>query len=222
MERALLEVLMRANRRMPVGGDAAAPRRAQARYAKRGPLIHGRPWLFAVALFVFLGCDAAPSKDVRYEPSPMPVVRAMLELADVGPGDIVYDLGSGDGRIPITAARERGARGVGVDIDPDLIRIARENARDAGVANRVTFIEGDMYRADLRPASVVTLFLHPEPNLKLRPILKAQLKPGSRVVSYVWDMGDWPPDQVRTINDRKIYLWTIPGENKRNPSPRRR
>jgi tRNA A58 N-methylase Trm61 len=167
---------------------------------------------------------------VRYEPTPMPVVRAMLEMAGVGPGDVVYDLGSGDGRIPITAAKEFGARGVGVEIDPVLIDRARANARDAGVADRVEFQLGDMYAADLRPASVVTLFLHPQPNMKLRPNLQSQLRPGSRVVSYMWNMGDWTPEASRRLNRHRIFLWTLrpttdlgdrspPGLNERSMGP---
>lgn len=173
------------------------------------PAWRRRPGWLALLLVLPLACDAESGKDVRFQPSPMPVVRAMLELAGVGPGDVVYDLGSGDGRIPITAAREFGARGVGIDIDPDLVAQARLRAQELGVADRVRFIEGDMYAADVRAATVVTLFLHPEPNLKLRPKLRRQLPPGARVVSYVWDMGDWEPDAVREINDRHIYLWRI-------------
>jgi tRNA A58 N-methylase Trm61 len=116
----------------------------------------------------------------------MPVVRALLELADVGPQDFVYDLGSGDGRIPITAAREFGARGVGIEVDPALVTQAQASARAAGVENRVEFRLGDMYAADVSSATVVTLFLHPGPNLKLREKLRAR----AQVVSYVWDMGD--------------------------------
>ena len=139
----------------------------------------------------------------------MPVVRAMLEMASVTAQDVVYDLGSGDGRIPITAAKEFGARGVGIEIDPVLVARAEANARDAGVADRVEFRLGNMYAADLRGATVVTLFLHPQPNLKLRPALRAQLRPGSRVVSYIWDMGDWKPDAVRRINRRNVFVWKI-------------
>ena len=142
----------------------------------------------------------------------MPVVRAMLEMAAVGAQDVVYDLGSGDGRIPITAAKEFGARGVGIEIDPVLVERARANARDAGVEDKVEFRLGDMYAADLRPATVVTLFLHPQPNLKLRPILFDQLEPGSRVVSYMWDMGDWKPEASRRINRRNLFSWRIPAK----------
>lgn len=154
-------------------------------------------------------CQTIPGRDVRYEPTPMPVVRAMLKLANVAPADVVYDLGSGDGRIPIAAAKEFGARGVGIEIDPELVELARANARQAGVEGKVEFRVGDMYAADVTPATVVTLFLHPEPNLKLRPRLRANLRPGSRVVSYVWNMGDWAPDEVVRVQRRQIFLWHI-------------
>lgn len=154
-------------------------------------------------------CRTVPGRDVRYEPTAMPVVRTMLQLAGVGPADIVYDLGSGDGRIPITAAKEFGARGVGIEIDPALVARAQANARNAGVADRVEFRVGDMYAADIAPATVVTLFLHPEPNLKLRPTLRRALRPGARVVSYMWDMGDWKPDAVRRFRGYRIFLWRI-------------
>ena len=140
----------------------------------------------------------------------MPVVRALLELADVGPQDLVYDLGSGDGRIPIAAAREFGARGVGIEIDPALVVRAQAMAREAGVEDKVEFRLGDMYAADVRPATVVTLFLHPGPNLKLREKLRSNLQAGSRVVSYVWDMGSWTPGEVRQVNEHRIFLWRIP------------
>jgi SAM-dependent methyltransferase len=166
--------------------------------------------ILLLALLAVPGCRHVPGQDVRYEPTPMPVVRAMLELAGVGPDDVVYDLGSGDGRIPIMAAHDFGARGVGVDIDPALVARAQANARTAGVEDRVEFRLGDMHAIDLAPATVVTLFLHPEPNLKLRPRLRSELRPGARVVSYIWDMGDWEPEDVRTINRRRrIFLWRI-------------
>ena len=170
-----------------------------------------RPCMLAIgALLAALACRSIPGRDVRYEPTPMPAVRAMLEMAQVGPKDVVYDLGSGDGRIPITAAKELGARGVGVEIDPALVERANRNAREAGVADRVEFRLGDMYAADLRPATVVTLFLHPQPNLKLRPAIQSQLRPGARVVSCIWDMGDWKPETSRRINGRTIFLWRTP------------
>jgi SAM-dependent methyltransferase len=161
-------------------------------------------------LLVSFGCRTIPGQVVRYEPTPMPVVRAMLQLADVGPQDLVFDLGSGDGRIPITAATEFGARGVGIEIDPALVTEAQAKAREAGVEDKVEFRLGDMYAADVRSATVVTLFLHPRPNLKLRPKLRSELQAGSRVVSYVWDMGDWTPEEVRRVNRYRIFLWRIP------------
>jgi SAM-dependent methyltransferase len=163
-----------------------------------------------LGLLVAAGCGTGAERDVRYEPTPMPVVRALLELADVGPGDVVYDLGSGDGRIPITAAQEFGARGVGVEIDPALVTRALANARTAGVEDHVEFIQGNMYTADIRSATVVTLFLHPGPNLKLREKLRSGLPPGSRVVSYVWDMGSWTPADIRRVDEHRIFLWRIP------------
>jgi SAM-dependent methyltransferase len=168
-----------------------------------------RSLLFLPALLVVAGCRTIPGRDVRYEPTSMPIVRAMLALAGVSAHDIVYDLGSGDGRIPITAAREFGARGVGIEIDPTLVARAHANARLAGVAHKVEFRLGDMYAADVTPATVVTLFLHPMPNLKLRPKLRSELRPGSRVVSYMWDMGAWAPDEVRQTRGRRIFLWRI-------------
>ena len=156
------------------------------------------------------GCGTIPGRDVRYEPTPMPIVRALLELAEVGPQDLVYDLGSGDGRIPITAAKEFGTRGVGIEIDPALVTQAQANARAAGVEGQVEFRLANMYQADVRSATVVTLFLHPGPNLKLREKLRSDLQPGSRVVSYVWDMGGWTPTEVRRVNEHQVFLWRIP------------
>ena len=161
------------------------------------------------AMLLALACRSVPGRDVRFEPTPASVVRQMLELAGVGPQDVVFDLGSGDGRIPIAAARDFGARGVGIEIDPVLAARAEANARAAGVDDRVEFRVGDMYGADLRGATVVTLFLHPQPNLKLRPKLQRELPAGSRVVSYMWDMGDWRPDVVRRVNRHRIFLWTF-------------
>lgn len=139
----------------------------------------------ATLLLLPLLGNSAPEKDVIFEPTPMPIVRAMLALAKASPTDVVYDLGSGDGRIPMTAAKEYGTRGVGVDLDPELIAEARATAKKAGLEDKVQFIEGNMFEADGSGATVVTLFLHPEPNMKLRPKLLAQLKPGSRIVSYI-------------------------------------
>ena len=148
--------------------------------------------------------------DVIFVTTPPAVVRAMLQVAKVGPDDLVLDLGSGDGRIPITAARDFGARGIGVEIDPALIDEARENASRAGVADRVRFLQEDLFETDISDATVVTLYLLPPLNLKLRPRLFNHLKPGSRVVSHAFDMGDWQPDQELTVEGRKVYLWVIP------------
>ena len=163
-----------------------------------------------LGLLASFGCQTIPGRDVRYEPTPMPIVRALLELADVGPQDVVYDLGSGDGRIPIAAAKEFGARGVGIEIDPALVTRAQANAREAGVEDKVEFRHGDMYAADVRSATVVTLFLHPGPNLKLREKLRSDLPAGSRIVSYVWDMGGWTPADSRRVGEQRIFLWRIP------------
>jgi cyclopropane fatty-acyl-phospholipid synthase-like methyltransferase len=148
--------------------------------------------------------------DVRYVPTPENVVDVMLEMAHVTSSDIVYDLGSGDGRIPIAAAVRYGARGVGIEIEPRLVAEATANAARARVADRVTFITQDLFEADFTPASVVTLFLLPHLNQQLMPALK-RLRPGTRIVSHQFDMGaDWPPDASRDVNGLMVYLWTIP------------
>jgi ribosomal protein L11 methylase PrmA len=123
---------------------------------------------------------------------------------------LVYDLGCGDGRIPITAAKKYGARGVGIDIDPERIQEANENARKAGVSDRVQFRQQDLFKADFSKATVVTLYLLPDVNLKLRPQLLKQLKPGTRIVSHAFDMGNWKPQKVQQVKGRTIYLWTVP------------
>lgn len=153
--------------------------------------------------------------EVPYVPTAMEVVDEMLALASVGPGDVVYDLGSGDGRIVVTAAARHGARGVGYDLDASLVRRARENARAAGVEERVRFVQGDLFEADLRPATVVTLYLLASVNLKLRPRLLEELRPGTRVVSNTFSMGDWRPDSVVAVPAAddfgpRIYFWVIP------------
>lgn len=154
----------------------------------------------------------APEKDVPYVTTPQRVVEHMLAMADVGDDDVVYDLGSGDGRFVITAAQQFGARGVGIEIDPQLVRRARSEARLAGVADRVSFRQGDLFETDLREATVVTLYLEPDLNLRLRPTLLLQLDPGDRVVSHNFDMGAWTPDRVDTMAGSTIYLWTIPDQ----------
>ena len=149
--------------------------------------------------------------DVIYLPTPRDAMMALLKLANVGPGDIVYDLGSGDGRVVIAAVKEFGAaRGMGIDIDPALIREANDNAERAGVSDRVRFLNQDLFDTDVREATVVALYLLPWLNRKLMPKLKAELKPGSRIVSYRFDMGDWKPDQTLTVNGQKVYFWRVP------------
>ena len=148
--------------------------------------------------------------DVPYEPSPQYVVDAMLALAKVRKEDVLYDLGCGDGRIVITAAKKYGAHGVGIDIDPQRIAEAKANAKEAGVESRVQFLVGDLYASDFSQATVVTLFLWPHVNLRLRPLLWQQLRVGTRVVSHLWDMGpEWPPEKTETIRGKKISYWTI-------------
>jgi len=148
--------------------------------------------------------------DVRYEPSSPEIVSQMLALAKVTGSDIVYDLGCGDGRIVIAAAQRFGARGVGIDIDPQRIREARQNARRAGIARLVKFRNEDLFEADIREATVVMLYLWPWVNLKLRPKLLAELKPGARIVSHYHDMGDWEPEKEIEVEGHKIYFWTVP------------
>jgi precorrin-6B methylase 2 len=148
--------------------------------------------------------------DVIFVPTPPSVVDAMLRMAKVGPDDVLYDLGSGDGRIPITAAKRFGTRGVGVDIDPQRIREARANARKEGVTDKVTFIQGDLFEQDLSKATVISLYLLPSLNLKLRPALM-KLKPGTRIVSHAFDMGDWTPESMQEVEGSMIYFWTVPG-----------
>lgn len=147
--------------------------------------------------------------DVPYVPTPQPVVDAMLAMAHVTSSDVVYDLGCGDGRIPVTAALKYGARGVGIDIDPRRIEEANENAKAAGVTGKVTFLTGDLFATDFSEATVVTLYLLPSINEKLIPKLKA-LKPGTRIVSHAFDMGaSWPPDDRREVEGKTIYFWVI-------------
>jgi cyclopropane fatty-acyl-phospholipid synthase-like methyltransferase len=148
--------------------------------------------------------------DVRYVPSPQSVVDAMLEMAQVTSHDIVYDLGSGDGRIPITAAQRYGARGVGIEIDRRWVDEAIDNAKRANVSNRVSFLNQDLFESDISSATVVTLFLMPRVNQQLMPKLKSTLRPGTRIVSHMFDMGpEWPPEQSQDVNGLTIFMWTI-------------
>jgi ubiquinone/menaquinone biosynthesis C-methylase UbiE len=158
--------------------------------------------------------------DVSYVASTEGAIQMMLKLADVKKSDIVYDLGCGDGRIVIQAAKIYGARGVGIDIDPRRIRESRNNARKAGVENLVRFEENDLFQADIHEATVVTLFLLSTINFRLRPKLLRELEPGTRIVSNTFTMGDWPPDKTAIVENsntadflsRKLYLWFVPGK----------
>jgi cyclopropane fatty-acyl-phospholipid synthase-like methyltransferase len=148
--------------------------------------------------------------DVPYVPTRVNVVEEMLRMADAKPTDVVYDLGCGDGRIVIMAAQKFGARGVGVDIDPKRIEEARANAAKADVAGRTEFRLGDLFNADIRDATVVTLYLLPEVNLRLKPKLQRELKPGTRIVSHDFTMGDdWPPERALKLTNDTIYFWTV-------------
>jgi cyclopropane fatty-acyl-phospholipid synthase-like methyltransferase len=148
--------------------------------------------------------------DVPYVPSPNAVVDGMLKLAGVKATDVVYDLGCGDGRIVISAAKTYGANGVGVDINPERIQEAKANAKSAAVEEKVKFEENDLFKADIANATVVTLYLLPTVNERLKPKLLKELKPGTRIVSHSFDMGDWKPDREETVDGRHIYLWTVP------------
>ena len=169
-------------------------------------------------LLVLAGIAVAPasaqaplrSPDVIFVPTPQEVVDAMLKLAKVTKNDVVYDLGSGDGRIPITAAKTYGARGVGIDIDPQRIREANENLKAAGVGDRVKFLNQDLFTTDISEATVVTLYLLPSLNLKVLPKLNKELKPGTRIVSHAFDMGSAKPLDTLNVNGRTVYYWTIP------------
>lgn len=159
--------------------------------------------------------EVKPRLDVPYVPTPQPVVDRMLDMAKVSRGDVLYDLGCGDGRIVITAARERGASGTGIDIDPARIREAGQNARQAGVTDLVDFRVGDIFEADFSRATVVTLYLLPDINRRLRPQLWRQLAVGTRVVSHAFGMGDeWPPERTERVDYRTVHAWTIRPEHK--------
>jgi hypothetical protein len=158
-----------------------------------------------------LAQDLESKKIVPFVPTPQEVVDKMIELAGVKKGDVVYDLGSGDGRIVITAAK-KGARSVGFDVDGDLVKESRENIRKAGVQELAEIRQQDILTVDLSGASVVTMYLLPDVNLKLRPHILSQMKAGSRVVSHAFDMGDWKPDKTERVDGRTIYLWTVPAK----------
>lgn len=175
-----------------------------------GGFLRGIILLVFYPMLVFAHPTNDIQPDVVFVTTPHEVVAEILRLADVQRSDLLYDLGSGDGRIVITAARNRGARGVGIDIDPKLVELSRRNAEEAGVADRVRFIQQDLFQADFSAASVVTLYLLPDLNIRLRPLLFQQLQPGARVVSHAFHMEDWKPDEESAIRGSDIYMWVIP------------
>jgi 23S rRNA G2445 N2-methylase RlmL len=147
--------------------------------------------------------------DIHYAPTRQIVADAMLRLAHVTAQDVVYDLGSGDGRIVVIAAQKYGARGVGIEIDHALVERSREIAREGGVADRVTFVEGDLFTTDISPATVVTMYLSKTVNMRLEPKLKRELRPGTRIVAEQFGIGVWPPEQTISVEGQQLFLWTI-------------
>jgi SAM-dependent methyltransferase len=166
--------------------------------------------LLLVAVSLIAQTASAPKPDVIFVPTPQDVVDEMLKLAGVGPNDVVYDLGCGDGRIAVSAAK-LGARAVGIDIDPERIAESKDTALAAGVTDRVTFRQADLFTANISEATVVTLYLLRSLNIRLRPKLMSELKQGTRIVSHNFNMGDeWEPEKRITLDGRSIYLWTVP------------
>jgi hypothetical protein len=174
-----------------------------------------RRWLRAILVLIAVvaGAPAAAQfpYDVPYVPTPPVVVEEMLRLAAVGPGDFVMDLGSGDGRILIAAAKKFGARGIGVDLDPERIEESVYAAQVVGVSDRVTFLQQDLFKFDISAATVVTMYLVPSVNMKLRPRLLKELRPGTRIVSHDFDLEDWRPDQKSTVR-KNVFLWVVPAQ----------
>ena len=169
----------------------------------------------ALTLAVAAGQAAAgqrPSRtpDIFFAPTRQAVVEGMLRLARVTADDVVYDLGSGDGRIVVIAAQTFGARGVGIELDPKLVVLSRELAVASEVGDRVTFVEGDLFTADISPATVVTLYLSESINLDLEPKLRNELRKGSRIVSHQFRMGRWQPDETRVVEGEEVFLWRVP------------
>jgi len=164
----------------------------------------------ALSFVTLAAAKDAQNPSVHFAATPMPVVDAMLRLAQVGPRDVVYDLGSGDGRIVMLAAQKYGARGVGIEIDPRLIDLSRQVARDGEVGDRATFVQGDFFTADISAATVVTLWLSEGLNARLEPKLRRELRPGSRVVSHQFRMGEWQPDRTLHLDGEDLFLWTVP------------
>lgn len=165
--------------------------------------------VIAIALALVVPQLSQRPPDIHYTPTRHEIAEAMLALAEVRASDVVLDLGSGDGRLPIIAAQKYGARGVGVEIDPKLVALSRQNARDAGVDDRVTFIEGDLFATDLTAASVVTMYLSTSIMMELEPKLKAQLRPGARIVSHQFWFQGWPAEKTIKVDGSELFLWRI-------------
>jgi len=157
------------------------------------------------------GTTSEVKLDVPYVPTPEAVVDEMLKVANFRETNILYDLGSGDGRIVIAAAQRYGAHGVGIEIDPARIRESTENARRAGVAHLVRFVQGDIFEANFREATVVTMYLQPDVNMRIRPRLLGELRPGTRIVSHNYDLGDWTPQKAISVGAHTVYFWVVPG-----------
>lgn len=174
-----------------------------------------RPALWIAAILTVMTCAATAQQptrppDIHYTPTRHNVAEEMLKVARVTKTDVVYDLGSGDGRLPILAAQLHGARGIGIEIDPRLVALARANARDAGVSDRVTFIEGDLFTADISTATVVVLYLSMSVLRELEPRLRTELKPGTRIVSHQFWIPGWPPQRTVRVDSSELFLMTVP------------
>lgn len=193
-----------------LAASCGAPQTAQLNNKTNGNPINAAPTASPPA-----AAEASPPKlDVPYVPTHEMVVDEMLAMAEVKGSDVLYDLGSGDGRIPITAAKRFGIRGVGIDLNPQRVKEANENAQKAGVTDKVTFKQGDIFKEDFSEATVVTLYLLPDVNMKLRPQI-LDMKPGTRVVSHNYDMGSWKPEKTKTIetpdgSTHYVYFWRVP------------
>lgn len=179
---------------------------------RRGALLGAATLLAAPAIVrgAYAQTEPVPRLDVPFVPTPQIVVDKMLELANIKKDDFLIDLGSGDGRIPVTAAQRFGVRALGVDINPQRIKEANERAQAAAVTNLVEFRQADLFDTDISQANVLTMYLLPSVNMKLRPKIWSDMKPGSRVVSHAFDMGDWAPEQKVTVDGRTVFLWTVP------------
>lgn len=179
----------------------------------RGVSSSGHVSVLMMAALALVGPASQPparQPDIYFAPTRQAIADAMLTLAQVGPKDVVFDLGSGDGRIVILAAQKYGARGVGVEIDPSLVRRSNEIAREGAVADRVRFVEGDLFDADISSATVVTLYLNQSTNRRLEPKLLRELRPGARIVSHQFPIGSWRPDRILSVENADLFLWTVP------------